>query len=130
MTVPAVKARCTLSNIRPCAVISMFDYSKALLIMPAGYDNHGTALSSLNLLIYCQYTCNGNARINGMDRAGICAHSYCNGSCVEDRQATTGPGRGRGPLTDYYTLAGVCRHGTCGGADGFPLGQGRNSVEK
>src|SRR2546425_13292561 len=84
----------------------MFDYSKALLIMPAGYDNYATALSSLNLLICCQYACNGNARINGMDRAGICAHSRCNGSCVEDRQATTGPGRGRGPLTDYYTLAG------------------------
>src|SRR5438128_4383447 len=83
----------------------MFDYSKALLIMPAGYDNYATALSSLNLLICCQYACNGNARINGMDRAGICAHSRCNESCVEDRQATTGHGRGRGASTGYYTLA-------------------------
>ena len=99
----------------------MLDYSKALLIMPAGYDYYATALSSLNLLICCQYACNGNARINGMDRAGICAHSRCNGSCVEDRQATTGPGRGRGPLTDYYTLAGFVAMVLAAGLIGFRL---------
>src|SRR2546427_6433586 len=104
----------------------MFDYSKALLIMPAGYDNYATALSSLNLLICCQYACNGNARINGMDRAGICVHSRCNGSCMEDRQATTGPGRGRGPLTDYYTLAGFVAMVLAAGVIGFPLRQDAN----
>ena len=40
---------------------------------------------------------------------------------MEDRQATTGPGRGRGPLTDYYTLAGFVAMVLAVGLIGFRL---------
>ncbi len=40
---------------------------------------------------------------------------------MEDRQATTGPGRGRGPLTDYYTLAGFVAMVLAAGLIGFRL---------
>ena len=99
----------------------MFDYSKVQLIIPPGYDNYGAALSSVNLLICWQYTWNGNARINRMDRAGICTNSGCNGRRVEDKQATTGPGRGRGPLMDYYTMAGLVAMALLAGLIGFRL---------
>ena len=51
--------------------------------------------------------CNGTDRIGRMDCAWIHAHSSGHGSCMEDRQASTVPSRGKGPLMDYYTIAGL-----------------------
>ena len=42
-----------------------------------------------------------------MDCAWIHAHSSGNGSRMEDRKASTILGRGKGPLMDYYTIAGL-----------------------
>jgi hypothetical protein len=115
------KAGCTFGKTHLCAVITMSDYSKAPLIMPKSYDNYATGFSSLNLLNCCHYSCNGNARINRMDRVRICAHSGCDGSCVENRQTTTDPRRGRSALIDHYTIAGLVAMVFAAGLIGFRL---------
>jgi hypothetical protein len=85
----------------------MFDSYKELIITSTGCDDYTTLLRRVNLQSCRQYACNGNARINRMDRAGICAHFGCNGSCMEDWQASAVPTRGSRPLMDYYTIAGL-----------------------
>jgi hypothetical protein len=65
-----------------------------------------------------------------MDRPRIRPHSGGHGSCMEDRQAPAGHGRGRGPLMDYYTIVGFAIIAILAGLVGVRLAKDEISLRR